>query len=240
MATLAPYVESGVPVIGLEPSCLATLRSDAAELTGSTVDVLSLAELVEREQLPAARPHRGRGGRPAALPPPRRHRLGRRPAAARARRRDGHPGRRLLRPGRQLRHGEGPLRGLGRGRRDPPAACRARAAAAPSCSPTACPAGSSSTTWPAFRPCTSRSCWLRPSGSARRTPISQVSPSSLEVSQSWRTPSPSRVQVIRCRESASMPSSTIAPSAHPRRAAARHRSSPSRSGASSRARRPRR
>ena len=52
VATLAPYVESGVPVIGLEPSCLATLRSDAAELTGSTLDVLSLAELVEREQLP--------------------------------------------------------------------------------------------------------------------------------------------------------------------------------------------
>ena len=51
VTTLAPYVESGVPVIGLEPSCLATLRSDAAELTGSTLDVLSLAELVEREQL---------------------------------------------------------------------------------------------------------------------------------------------------------------------------------------------
>ncbi|MFC7343450.1 FAD-binding and (Fe-S)-binding domain-containing protein [Saccharopolyspora griseoalba] len=32
-AVLAPYVESGVPVIGLEPSCLATLRSDAVELT---------------------------------------------------------------------------------------------------------------------------------------------------------------------------------------------------------------
>ena len=52
VATLAPYVGSGVPVIGLEPSCLATLRSDAAELTGSTLDVLSLAELVERDQLP--------------------------------------------------------------------------------------------------------------------------------------------------------------------------------------------
>ena len=32
-ATLAPYVASGVPVLGLEPSCLATLRSDAVELT---------------------------------------------------------------------------------------------------------------------------------------------------------------------------------------------------------------
>lgn len=30
--TLHPYVASGVPVVGLEPSCLASLRSDAAEL----------------------------------------------------------------------------------------------------------------------------------------------------------------------------------------------------------------
>jgi Fe-S oxidoreductase len=52
VATLRPYVESGVPVIGLEPSCLATLRSDATELTGTTLDVLSLAELVEQRQLP--------------------------------------------------------------------------------------------------------------------------------------------------------------------------------------------
>ena len=61
-AALAPYLDSGVPVIGLEPSCLATLRSDAAELHRQRCtrlgDVLSLAELVEREQLPAARPHR--------------------------------------------------------------------------------------------------------------------------------------------------------------------------------------
>ena len=33
VATLAPYATSGVPVIGLEPSCLATLRTDAVELT---------------------------------------------------------------------------------------------------------------------------------------------------------------------------------------------------------------
>jgi Fe-S oxidoreductase len=52
VATLKPYVDSGVPVIGLEPSCLATLRSDAGELAGETLDVLSLAELVERRQLP--------------------------------------------------------------------------------------------------------------------------------------------------------------------------------------------
>ena len=30
--TLHPYVTSGIPVIGLEPSCLATLRSDATQL----------------------------------------------------------------------------------------------------------------------------------------------------------------------------------------------------------------
>jgi Fe-S oxidoreductase len=39
-------------VLGLEPSCLATLRSDAAELTGSNLGLLSLAELVEQRQLP--------------------------------------------------------------------------------------------------------------------------------------------------------------------------------------------
>jgi Fe-S oxidoreductase len=49
---LRPYAESAVPVIALEPSCLATLRSDAAELTGETPDVLSLAELVTRRDLP--------------------------------------------------------------------------------------------------------------------------------------------------------------------------------------------
>jgi FAD/FMN-containing dehydrogenase/Fe-S oxidoreductase len=32
IATLHPYVASGVPVLGLEPSCLAALRSDAVEL----------------------------------------------------------------------------------------------------------------------------------------------------------------------------------------------------------------
>jgi Fe-S oxidoreductase len=52
VGTLTPYVESGVPVVGLEPSCLATLRSDVPELTGSRLDVLSLAELVERLDLP--------------------------------------------------------------------------------------------------------------------------------------------------------------------------------------------
>jgi Fe-S oxidoreductase len=54
VATLAPYVASGVPVIGLEPSCLATLRSDAVELCADPraaevgAGVLTLAELLER------------------------------------------------------------------------------------------------------------------------------------------------------------------------------------------------
>jgi Fe-S oxidoreductase len=55
--TLAPYVASGVPVVGLEPSCLATLRSDAVELTDDpraaevAAGMLTFAELVERLEL---------------------------------------------------------------------------------------------------------------------------------------------------------------------------------------------
>ncbi|HEU4568369.1 MAG TPA: FAD-binding and (Fe-S)-binding domain-containing protein [Marmoricola sp.] len=56
--TLAPYVASGVPVVGLEPSCTATLRSDALELSeapeAETVahGILTFAELVTRLDLP--------------------------------------------------------------------------------------------------------------------------------------------------------------------------------------------
>jgi len=50
--TLTPYVASGVPVVGLEPSCLATLRSDLPELTGQHLDVLTFAELLERLDVP--------------------------------------------------------------------------------------------------------------------------------------------------------------------------------------------
>ena len=56
--TLAPYVASGVPVVGLEPSCLATLRSDSRELSDlPEADVvasgmLSFAELVTKLDLP--------------------------------------------------------------------------------------------------------------------------------------------------------------------------------------------
>ncbi|MGH3424165.1 MAG: FAD-binding and (Fe-S)-binding domain-containing protein, partial [Nocardioidaceae bacterium] len=51
---LHPYVAAGVPVVGLEPSCLATLRSDAVELTDDpragevAAGVLTLAELLGR------------------------------------------------------------------------------------------------------------------------------------------------------------------------------------------------
>ncbi|HEU4811191.1 MAG TPA: FAD-binding and (Fe-S)-binding domain-containing protein [Nocardioides sp.] len=54
VATLAPYVASGVPVLGLEPSCLATLRTDAVELTADpraaqvAAGVLTFAELLAR------------------------------------------------------------------------------------------------------------------------------------------------------------------------------------------------
>jgi Fe-S oxidoreductase len=56
--TLAPYVASGVPVVGLEPSCLATLRSDSVELTAApqarvvAEGMLTFAELVTRLDLP--------------------------------------------------------------------------------------------------------------------------------------------------------------------------------------------
>lgn len=53
---LHPYVQAGVPIVGLEPSCLATLRSDAVELVDDprSVDVaggvFTLAELLERTE----------------------------------------------------------------------------------------------------------------------------------------------------------------------------------------------
>jgi len=53
-ATLAPYVAGGTPVLGLEPSCLAALRSDLVELTDDpragqvAAGVVTLAELLER------------------------------------------------------------------------------------------------------------------------------------------------------------------------------------------------
>ena len=54
IATLHPYVADGVPIVGLEPSCLSVLRSDAVELLDDprAVDVaqgvFTLAELLQR------------------------------------------------------------------------------------------------------------------------------------------------------------------------------------------------
>ncbi len=53
---LHPYVAAGVPVVGLEPSCLAVLRSDAVELLDDprAVDVargvFTLSELLQRTE----------------------------------------------------------------------------------------------------------------------------------------------------------------------------------------------
>ncbi|MET0930942.1 MAG: FAD-binding and (Fe-S)-binding domain-containing protein [Aeromicrobium sp.] len=53
---LYPYAMAGVPVVGLEPSCLAVLRSDAVELTDDpraidvAAGVFTLSELLQRTQ----------------------------------------------------------------------------------------------------------------------------------------------------------------------------------------------
>ncbi len=55
VATLAPYVAGGTPVLGLEPSCLAALRSDVVQLVDDpraaavAAGVVTLAELLERQ-----------------------------------------------------------------------------------------------------------------------------------------------------------------------------------------------
>ena len=75
-------------------------------------------------RLDPARPVRRHRGGPAALPPARGPRLGRRQEAARKRGGDDHRGRRLLRPGGQLRRRARPLRRVRRRRRDRPASRR--------------------------------------------------------------------------------------------------------------------
>jgi FAD/FMN-containing dehydrogenase/Fe-S oxidoreductase len=56
VSTLHPYVADGVPIVGLEPSCLSVLRSDAVELLDDprAVDVaqgvFTLAELLQRTE----------------------------------------------------------------------------------------------------------------------------------------------------------------------------------------------
>ena len=127
---LHPYVAAGVPVVGLEPSCLSVLRSDAVELLDDprAVDVaegvMTLAELLDQHRrLERPRSDRHRGRRPAALPPGVGDGIRRRPGRARALRRHRHPARGVLWSGRQLRRREGSLRRL-RGHRGAPAAAR--------------------------------------------------------------------------------------------------------------------
>ena len=146
----------------LEPSCLATLRSDAAELTGSAAhvlgDVLSLAELLERGSWPPPTSPASRWS-PSRTATTRGPRLGRRPAL-------------LERAGATVTRVAGCCGlagnfGMENGHYDVsvavaethllPAVRGPRRT--PWCSPTASPAGSSSPTSPASRPCTSPSCW---------------------------------------------------------------------------------
>jgi Fe-S oxidoreductase len=53
VATLAPYLDTGAPILGLEPSCLAALRSDSTQLLDDpraealAAAVVTLAELLE-------------------------------------------------------------------------------------------------------------------------------------------------------------------------------------------------
>ena len=62
MAALHPYVASGVPVIGLEPSCLAALREDGPQLVDDpravevAAGVLTLAEFLTRRPEPVPLP----------------------------------------------------------------------------------------------------------------------------------------------------------------------------------------
>ena len=153
-----------MPVIGLEPSCLATLRSDAAELDRrARLDVLTLAELVEREQLPLPDLT---GVEVVAQPHCHHHAVIGWAADQRL----------LERAGATVTRVAGCCGlagnfGMEKGHYEVSVAVaethllpavRAQPAA-PSSSPTGCPAGSSSTTSPASRPCTWPSCWLRPS-----------------------------------------------------------------------------
>ena len=166
VAELSPAVAAGIPVVGLEPSCTAVLRSDAIDLLG-TPEARALAGAVKTlsELLAATRgwapPAPGRdGGRgPAALPPRGGDGLGRRRGPAGAGRRRADPARQLLRPGGQLRDGARALRGVqGRGATRPCCPRSAQRPARPSW-PTASPAGPSSPTWPPGRACTWPSSW---------------------------------------------------------------------------------
>jgi FAD/FMN-containing dehydrogenase/Fe-S oxidoreductase len=49
-ALLEPLLAQGIPVVGMEPSCVSMMRSDAEHLIGRTVDVLTLGEFLEKHR----------------------------------------------------------------------------------------------------------------------------------------------------------------------------------------------
>ena len=107
LRALGPALDAGIPIVGLEPSCTAALRADAAELLpGEPARQVARHRghdprraAARHRRLDAAGPERRQGSRAAALPPARGGWLGRRRRAAG---RGGRPGQRrgrLLRPG---------------------------------------------------------------------------------------------------------------------------------------------
>ena len=130
LRALAPALDAGIPVVGLEPSCTAALRRDAGELlpgdrraAALSGAVRTLAELLRSTEGWNPPDLSDISGSNAAVAQPHCHQhavLGWEADAAllRARGRDRQRGRRLLRPRGQLRRGARPLRRLCRGRRD--------------------------------------------------------------------------------------------------------------------------
>jgi Fe-S oxidoreductase len=51
LRTLAPYLERGLPIVGLEPSCTSVLRSDAADLIGHDPELKALADRMAKQTL---------------------------------------------------------------------------------------------------------------------------------------------------------------------------------------------
>ena len=133
---LGPYAEAGIPIVGLEPSCTAVLRSDLGDLFPGDPRAAAVAEATRTlAELLTAPPPLGPGPqwappdlagtrdhRPAALPPLLGDGLRPGPGAAGRGRGHGHHAGRVLRPGRQLRHGKRPLRRVHGGRGARPAA----------------------------------------------------------------------------------------------------------------------
>ena len=153
----APAPGAGIPIVGLEPSCTAVLRSTRSSCCPAT----ARAGGWRPDADPGRAAHRARGWEPpslrgvdgrraAALPPPRRAGLGRRPRAAAARRRDGDRGSAAA-AGWPATSASSAATTTCRWRSPSSAAAGGprRRAGRPSCWPTASPAGPSSTTWPA-------------------------------------------------------------------------------------------